>query len=217
MASQNNMNTADTRYYPFTENNPFAPWYSKWSIALFGESDAAKISREQLKVTATSWYEQIRVHNSNLPSGIQTPNIGGLGIGINSPFPGTPGWKVSEAIDMGLLAQKLNSVSPIPTNIPLPESLDTVAEWNKLSFASKRDITPPELKVATGSNITVEMMPVIEEVSPVIEPVVSSPVASSPAVIEPAVEQPAASTQEEPYPANLSPLRSDEELTDASQ
>ena len=82
MERQNNPVTADFRYYPFTENNPFAPWYSKWNIALLGESAADHLTRMNLKDKATNIYDQIKV-NPNFPTGTQTPNIG---IGINNPF-----------------------------------------------------------------------------------------------------------------------------------
>jgi len=43
MEKQNALHTQDFKYFPFTTDNPFAPWYDRIRINWFGETLAKKL------------------------------------------------------------------------------------------------------------------------------------------------------------------------------
>lgn len=61
MDMQNDPVYANRNYYPFTENNPFNPWYKKVKTAVFGESTFDSLQRLKDKAYAERIYESIRI------------------------------------------------------------------------------------------------------------------------------------------------------------
>jgi hypothetical protein len=78
-ARQNELATFDNRFYPFTNNDPFKPWYHRLRISLFGESVAEIDQRIFDKNFALREAINVLDRKSGLlPSGINTP--AGLGL-----------------------------------------------------------------------------------------------------------------------------------------
>ena len=171
------------RYYPFTENNPFAPWYSKWSIALFGESVSAKTARLRDLNIADSRHDIFKVASNpvtglNTHYGFQgtTPNFTGAGIGINSTNPGTPGFKAAEMLSATVLHQKLDALGAFEVmqklkniqDVPLTAEItggnwadhvvDKTHESYNMTQAQWRDHIEG-WKKASGSNVKLEDLP----------------------------------------------------------
>lgn len=125
MATQNNMHTANLHYYPFTENNPFSPWYEKWGYALFGESIADKAHRMNLRSYAFRELETLSVKpidaallSPRIDTALLSPKLG-VGIGINSPINTATVW---DAVQVTNLQTTLKSIPTTPTNaFRLPE------------------------------------------------------------------------------------------------
>ena len=104
MDYQNNPATADRRYYPFTEINPFLPWYKKVKVAVLGEGTFDALQRLKDKTFADRIYESIRISKGKyidvggltpissgvvtpITSGTVTPNAwGNVGVGVKSSF-----------------------------------------------------------------------------------------------------------------------------------
>jgi len=153
LQKQNDMVTADRRYYPFTEINPILPWYKQLKIQLFGESASESLERFQARQVADRIYDSIQISKGKfkdvagltpVTTPIYTPTptnwIGNLGIktptigtGTNTP---NVGFNLYDQISNENLQNKLNSLTPTPKNIPTlsNENLDTIggnsSDWN---------------------------------------------------------------------------------------
>lgn len=115
---------SDRRYYPFTEVNPYSPWYSKFKIAVFGESSAENLERNNV-------LHMLNKEVNDLLSkgrGATGPEIAAnVGIGTNIPTAST------SFVETLNTANKLNSAPPTPIEIPLQnvaEAAET-AEWTQ--------------------------------------------------------------------------------------
>jgi hypothetical protein len=53
------MHDQDRRYYPFTKNNPYASWYQKLKIAIWGETLAEETTRLNLKERCWKEFDNI--------------------------------------------------------------------------------------------------------------------------------------------------------------
>jgi hypothetical protein len=74
LATQTNATTFDNRYYPFTEVNPFKPWYEKIRIKVFGETVAEEARRLAFKNSLTTdYFGIIRSYSNDLSSPIVSP------------------------------------------------------------------------------------------------------------------------------------------------
>ena len=134
MENQNNMSTADRRFYPFTEVNPILPWYKQLKTQLLGESMSESLQRFKDRAYAERIYNSLQVSRGEFTNvaGL-TPNIGGLGIGTNSPLSALnspiPGFNFVEAVHTVNIENKFNSIpsTPITIHKPIPgEFLETV-------------------------------------------------------------------------------------------
>jgi len=129
------MVTADRRYYPFTEINPYLPWYQQLKIKLFGESVSESLERFKVRQVADRIYDSLQVSKGKFrnvsgltpvttPIFTPTPNnwIGNLGIntptigsGLNTP---TKSLNFFDYINDTNTQNRLNSLTPTPTTIP---------------------------------------------------------------------------------------------------
>ena len=81
LTKQSNMLTAERQYYPFTENNPFDPWYTKYHLSFFGESAGERSARLELANHFDEEFNRVikvqPIEPGNLTStvGIGTPQI----------------------------------------------------------------------------------------------------------------------------------------------
>jgi hypothetical protein len=101
MDIQNNPVTANRNYYPFTEVNPFLPWYKKLKVVVFGESTFDALQRLKDKTYADRIYESITISKgkykmvegltpADTPIQSVTPNawgnVGVEGVAIHQPY-----------------------------------------------------------------------------------------------------------------------------------
>jgi len=91
---QNDMVTADRRYYPFTENNPFLPWYKKLKLQLIGESVTESLERFKDRTIAERIYNSLQVSKGKYTdvtaaTPLLTPNNWIGSVGINTPTIGS--------------------------------------------------------------------------------------------------------------------------------
>ena len=139
MDVQNNPATANRNYYPFTEVNPFLPWYMKLKVAVLGESTFDSLQRLKDKTYADRIYESITISKgkykmvegltpADTPIQSVIPNgWSSVGVGIKPRFV-----NYIDALHDINVASKLNSITPIPKIIPttLPDAVITdVGEW----------------------------------------------------------------------------------------
>jgi hypothetical protein len=139
MDVQNNPATANRAYYPFTEVNPFLPWYKKLKVAVFGEGTFDALQRLKDKTYAERIYESIKISKGKYVdvsgltpaptpiAGVTTPGWASVGIGVKPTFV-----NYIDALHDLNVASKLNNITPIPKVIPAPISeniLTDVGEW----------------------------------------------------------------------------------------
>lgn len=144
---QNNPVSADRRYYPFTEVNPFLPWYKKLKVAVFGEGTFDALQRLKDKTYADRVYESITISKGkykmvegltpiDTPIQSVTPNAwGNVGVGIRPTFV-----NYIDALHDFNVENKLKSITPIPKVIPAPISeniLTDVGEWKNFKVDPK--------------------------------------------------------------------------------
>jgi hypothetical protein len=77
----------DNRFYPFTENNPFNPWYTKLRLSILGETNFEQsvrnhVKRDILNGIVSPLSESPRITHS-MPASPSVANIG-LGFGVNT-------------------------------------------------------------------------------------------------------------------------------------
>jgi hypothetical protein len=147
MDLQNNPVSADRRYYPFTEVNPFLPWYKKLKVAVFGEGTFDSLQRLKDKTYADRIYESITISKGKYkmvegltPSttpipGTSTPGWASVGVGIKPTFV-----NYIDALHDFNVENKLKSITPIPKVIPttLPDTvIADVGEWKNYNVESK--------------------------------------------------------------------------------
>jgi hypothetical protein len=61
MEIQNDISRSNRRLFPFTEYNPFDPWYKRLRLQIFGESGKEFVERSQLINKADVLYESLKV------------------------------------------------------------------------------------------------------------------------------------------------------------
>lgn len=87
---QRSVNIQNRTLFPFTENNPFDPWYKKLRIYFFSETAQETKDRREILPLFDSAYEDIKVRRRkySFVSGTTTP-----GSGMSTPGSGktTPG------------------------------------------------------------------------------------------------------------------------------
>ena len=169
---------ADRRYYPFTVVNPFDSATHKWSLALFGESASDYAKRMADLEYANRLYDQIKVSLSNLASGARTP-VTGLGIGVNSPLPGTSALEIISAID---LENKLKSLplTPQGTSLHLPV-IDDMALGSAWADHIKADQVAAASKIGESivSTVTPQVSDILDKGKAVVKPEIVEVVKSS--------------------------------------
>jgi len=153
LQKQNDMVTADRRYYPFTEINPILPWYKQLKVQLFGESVSESLERFKYRQVADRIYDSLQVSKGKfrdvagltpVTTPIYTPTpsnwIGNLGIktptigtGVNTP---TLSFNIFDSIHSENVQNTLNSLTPTPNNIPTLSNDNVTsiegnaADWN---------------------------------------------------------------------------------------
>ena len=138
--NQNDLVTADRRFYPFTEINPYDSYFKRLRISWLGETTYELSNRMREKAYAIRELEQLRVTNPYSPisdsygvlaplSGFGTPSIGNVGLYRSG----------SGIVDMigasssyNEVFNKVSSLPPTPTQIPtsLPIKLEELSSVN---------------------------------------------------------------------------------------
>jgi hypothetical protein len=178
MDYQSNPVTQNRKLYPFTENNPFLPWYKKLKVAMFGEGTFDSLQRLKDHAKVEQWYEAIRSGKSHITVGATpvdtplpatTPNVWtSLGVGANKHIP-----SFIDTINHLNIENKFKSLTPIPKTIPVPISesiLDDVTSWkntniDKSSIAEASDFVKEWKKgtIASSSKVTLDANPEVLE------------------------------------------------------
>jgi len=100
-------NTTDLRYYPFTNVNPYAPWYSRIKLLLIGETATEFAQRTQDRLHSIREFTPIMLSDNR--SGTMTPVASiGMGLGLN------PNHSLPEMIGSSNMWNKLSSVPGTP-------------------------------------------------------------------------------------------------------
>lgn len=129
---QQNSDKYNSRYYPFTPDHPYDPWYSRLRYKLFGESIAEYTSRQR-KVEATLSKIQAKIRTAEGFSPAQS--VVSLGIGAQnlsgSPFLS----EVGLASASGLVRDKLSSIPTTPITDPsaLPVLQSESPGWKSIT------------------------------------------------------------------------------------
>lgn len=178
MDIQNNPVTANRNYYPFTEVNPFLPWYKKLKVAVFGEGTFDALQRLKDKTYAERIYDSISISKgkyrmvegltpADTPIQSVTSNAwGNVGVGFKPSFV-----NYADAIHDINIASKLNSITPTPKVVPInteniladvgewknfkvdptniAEASDFVKEWKANQVASTSKVTLPTYEAFT--------------------------------------------------------------------
>jgi len=164
---QNDMVTADRRYYPFTENNPFLPWYSKIKIHFLGESMSESLQRFKDREIAERIYSSLQVSKGKFTSveGL-SPNLwaGGVasvGLGVNTPI---TSFNYADAIHAINVENKFNTLSPTPKAIPiLPEFEGGNSSWKvhekDLTISAEKFMHEWKSNTASSSKTMLEDIP----------------------------------------------------------
>ena len=137
---QNNISTQDLRYYPFTEINPYAPWYSKIKSLIFSETAAEY--KERMLIRSAAWQELSNILDKNsggimqsvTNSGYNTPMPGiwtpaNVGIGMKSVSGSTFVDQIAATTSYSNLMEKFSSVPSTPKTLAHvfePLSLDEI-------------------------------------------------------------------------------------------
>jgi len=163
---QKDMVTADRRYYPFTEVNPILPWYKQLKTQLFGESVSESLERFKDRQIADRIYDSLQVSKGKFkdvvgltpvttPIYTPTPNdwIGKIGVntptigsGLKTPF--IEGFNFYDHIKDTNLINKLNSLTPTPTEMPtishtnLEDIGGSATDWNNKTPIASTSKTP---------------------------------------------------------------------------
>jgi hypothetical protein len=153
-------NRSNQSLYPYTENNPFDPWYKKLRLSIYGETANDKLIRIKDLAQCNTQIEQNIVQNSMTPMPVQThpgtPNP--LGIGVQAIHSETVIDKVHEAN----IFHKLKSTPITPIEVP--------SETNEWFEHSTRRNSP---------NSSGGTSPVISNIIPDVESDLDSPTRSS--------------------------------------
>ena len=138
MDKQNNFNTANHNYYPFTEIKPNASWLEKLELTVFGESNS-KFNRRQLDLTyANSEVQQILKPNVGHSADVDESNVVNSSVMIS--VPNSPAWK-NVSSDLSRIESTLQKLNTIPTtpklypakvgsSIPWDTKIHSNAVWN---------------------------------------------------------------------------------------
>jgi hypothetical protein len=171
LEKQYDMNMADHRFYPFTENNPYASWFSKLGVALFGESDVEKYERGLHLAYAERVIRELAV-NRDLE--YSTPNpVTMLGLGHRTPIDTISLW---ESVRTANIEHKLHSLAQTPNILPnIPVNEEIFSDVN--AWKNQTNVDPLRTNIATSSKVTTEVLDAIVQAEP---PIAASPIAASP-------------------------------------
>jgi hypothetical protein len=136
---QSRVEIANTKYYPYTSNNPYDPWYKKLNLYFFGESLSESAHRLQLKENAYDIYNKIKVKGGNTP----IPS----NLGLSTPIPSIPSF--FDAVQANNVENKLKSIPSTPkvylynNNLPsvIINEASEVADWNTHVKDTVEDMT----------------------------------------------------------------------------
>jgi hypothetical protein len=101
----------DNRFYPFTQADPFKPWYSRLRILLFGETASEIDTRMHAKDIAFRTMMPTNFSGS-VTSGSITPSIGIIGLG--TPIPSGSGFMDNVTNSFSNISSKFNTVPSTP-------------------------------------------------------------------------------------------------------
>ena len=157
LETQYNPVTADHRYYPFTVENPYAPWHKRLAMAIFGETSADELLRSRHHTIANYDYNQLRVNPNYIDMGMRSPSVAHVGLGLKKPW--APYY--SEVVQENNVGWGLKSIPQTPTITPKPlqpldiaplNFSDTIAWQNQVV-----DRVVSDSNVASGSNVTTDI------------------------------------------------------------
>jgi hypothetical protein len=169
MDKQFKLETADRRYYPFTEVNPYASYSDRLKRAIFGESLAESNYRLKLQETAYDIYNKIKVKGGNTP----IPS----NLGLSTPIP-----SVSSFLDVVQTNNVENLFKSLPgtpkvyiynSNLPpvIINEASEISDWNTHVRDSIEDMTSrmdeyftqkaidKNLSIPTSSKVTIDDLP----------------------------------------------------------
>jgi hypothetical protein len=103
----------NNRLYPFTEYNPFRPWYHRIKVIMFGESVAERL--ERLDIREQAWKTMIPTMSGNTLDVVSAPFIGSLGLELRPLSP-----SLTEATSsFRNTLEAFRSVTPTPRSLPI--------------------------------------------------------------------------------------------------
>lgn len=155
---QNDINNYDNRFYPFTTVDPFKPWYSRFRIGMFGESNLETLQRMRDRDFALR--EAIALAVKPIHStGFITPGLGNVGLGLRfDSVSGATDWIAAGSSHQRTLGL-MQSLPMTPRHIPeividvLDDSVDEWASQPKIPMTEFGDprldnnLLKPELDV----------------------------------------------------------------------
>lgn len=146
MDVQNDPAYANRNYYPFTENNPFDPWYKKVKTAVFGESTFDSFQRLKDKAYAERVYEAVKVSKGKykMVEGLTPASSVGSTSGSTTPVIHLP----------QVLKSGWESVAPAAINkVGIFDGYDT---WNKVKSLPATPKYLPSLSESAIDEIIVQ-------------------------------------------------------------
>jgi hypothetical protein len=167
--------TQNRKLYPFTENNPFLPWYKKLKVAMFGEGTFESFQRIKDQAMADQWYEAITIGKGKYVGGITpasssgsltptaTPNVWTpIGVGVK------PTWSTfADNLHTLNIQNKIEGLTPIPKTLaaPIVNMLD--GEWQNYNVPKQSIVESSDFvktwkanSIATSSKVTLEEFPI---------------------------------------------------------
>lgn len=121
-------NNFNTRYFPFTAEHPFDPWYKKLRISWLGETTAELTNRQHIKNNILNSFVPIMPESPNIISSLPTtPSIGNVGLNITVNSGGAV-----ESTSFMSIFEKVTSLPATPNMKPtpiLPEFEGGLSSW----------------------------------------------------------------------------------------
>jgi hypothetical protein len=201
----------NSRYYPYTSDHPYDPWFIRLKYRIFGETQAEYMTRQRKIVTALDkMHARIRTAEAiTSPTG----SVASLGIGVSN-FPGSPYLNdVALASSSVIVDEKLSNIPSTPIKDPSVLSnvnsqsespgwgtiVTRIVNRNHPSAGVNPSLPIPEIggipsdwsnqKALSSYNEQGTLIPMVVEANPVTS---SLPQTSTPAtvIVEPVVAEP---------------------------
>ena len=122
MQTQVDYNHSNLRLYPYTLNNPYDSWFTKFRLAVFGETEFERTRRMQFRAKMlepfnfTSATEDFDDEIGITTPGIRTPIINiGLAPGVDTTFETNTVW---DEVRQRNIKVKMDNIPPTPVHTP---------------------------------------------------------------------------------------------------